>query len=107
VEERKKEETLKDPASEAEEVLTLEGSPPKKKKLPWYFRIWVIILAIFTFGPLALPLLWVRPGTGVWVKVSVSVLVIAMTVWMVMGAAEYYDLMMQHMQELSAAMEGM
>ena len=107
MEEGKKEETLSDLASRGEGVLSPEGSPPEKKKLPWYFRSWIIILAIFSFGPLALPLLWVRPRTGVWLKVSVSVLVIAMTVWMVIGAMEYYNLMMQHMQELSAAMEGM
>ncbi len=107
MEEEKKEEALSDPASEGEGALSLEEVSADKKKLPWYFRSWIIILAVFSFGPLALPLLWVRPRTGVWVKVSVSVLVIAVTVWMVVGATEYYNMMMQHMQELSAAMEGM
>jgi hypothetical protein len=76
-------------------------------KIEWYFRPWAIVVAIVCAGPLGLPLLWFRPRTGAWLKISVSVLVVAATIWMVVGATEYYEVMMQHMQELSAAMEGM
>ena len=32
-------------------------------KLPWYFHTSFIVIAVLTVGPLALPLIWWRPGT--------------------------------------------
>ena len=34
-----------------------------EEKIKWYFRTSFIIIALCTVGPLALPLLWLRPQT--------------------------------------------
>jgi len=42
----------------------LDGSTPTRsaeEKLPWYFRKSVIILALLSVGPLALPMIWWHP----------------------------------------------
>jgi hypothetical protein len=36
-------------------------SPDEKEKLPWYFRNSTVIIAVLSFGPLALPLIWLHP----------------------------------------------
>lgn len=49
------------------------------QKLPWYFRSSFIILAVCSVGPLALPLLWWRPGTPrVWkIALTVAILILS------------------------------
>lgn len=32
-------------------------------EIPWYFRKYFIVIAVCTVGPLALPLIWLRPHT--------------------------------------------
>ena len=46
------------------EFLDASNPPPfAVEKVPWYFRKSSIIFEIFCVGPLALPLIWVRPQT--------------------------------------------
>jgi hypothetical protein len=45
----------------------LDGSRPPSlpllpvETLPWYFRTWLLVVAIGSVGPLALPLVWWHP----------------------------------------------
>ncbi len=50
-------------------------------KLPWYFRTFVIVLALGSVGPLALPMIWWHPKLKPLWKVGISVGVIVIT-WM-------------------------
>lgn len=49
-----------------------------KEKMPWHFKTSFIVVAICTVGPLALPLIWIRPNTKlIWKMIwTVVVLVI-------------------------------
>lgn len=69
-------------------------------KGPWYFRTGFIVMALFSVGPLALPLIWFRPGTSrVW-KVVLTVVIILLS-WYLFQATmesirtlkEYYRLL--------------
>ena len=80
---------------------------PEEQKLPWYYKSWVIVIAILCFGPLGLIPLWFRPRTQVWVKVAISVIVIALTVWMTRETAAVYKRLMQSYEELGQVMQDM
>ena len=37
------------------------ATPAREEKLPWYFKTTFIVIALASVGPLALPLIWLRP----------------------------------------------
>ena len=81
---------------------TLENMEEEKGK--WYFNPWTIAIAILCFGPLGLLLLWFRPKTNVFIKVSVSLLVLAATIWLFMSTlsiVEDVDMSYQQLAELN------
>ncbi|MGD2278732.1 MAG: hypothetical protein PVH45_01390 [Candidatus Omnitrophota bacterium] len=78
-----------------------------EQKLQWYYKGWVIVIAIFCFGPLGLIPLWFRPRTRAWVKISVSAVVIALTIWMIRETAEVYKGMLDYYEKLGQVMQDM
>lgn len=79
----------------------------KTVSLAWYFRAWVIIAAILFFGPLGLFLLWFRPKTKLRIKTLVSAIVIAVTIWMSVGVAKYYQDIVAYYEKLAEITAGM
>ena len=72
----------------------------QKPKVPFYFRTPFIIITLCCVGPLALPLIWWRPGTSRTMKVFWTVVVMALsvvfyqiTVKSVETIKQYYELM--------------
>lgn len=53
--------------------------PAPQDGLPWYFRTSMIVIALLTVGPLALPMVWWHPKMKPLVKIGVSIATIAMT----------------------------
>ena len=54
---------------------------------PWYFRTPFLVIMLLSVGPLALPLVWGRPGTSwIW-KAVISIIIIALTwgLWVFTG----------------------
>jgi hypothetical protein len=43
------------------------------EKLPWYFRTSFIVIALLCVGPLALPLIWLRPKTALAWKIGLTI----------------------------------
>ena len=76
-----------------------------KDKLQWYYRGWVIALAILCFGPLGLLLLWFRPRTSAWTKIWISAVVIALTVLYIQQTAEFYKKIMEYYQMLGEELQ--
>jgi hypothetical protein len=73
---------------------------PLKPQLPWYFRTPIIVVAILSVGPLALPMVWWHPKLGTPWKLGISAAVIAMTwliyrltVWMLEFLREQMELL--------------
>lgn len=50
-----------------------------EQNIPWYFRKSLIIFAVCSVGPLALPLIWWRPHTTVAWKVGLTVAIIVLS----------------------------
>ena len=84
----------------ASDVCASPESGNEDKK--WYYRPWAIVVAILAAGPLGLPLLWFRPATSLYLKIAVTIAVVALTVWMTRGAFTFYGELMNTVQELNA-----
>lgn len=71
-----------------------------EKKIQWYFRKSFIIVAVFSVGPLALPLIWWRPHTTrAWkIGLTIGILVLSWILFKTTMASirtieEYYKLL--------------
>ena len=72
--------------------------------MKWYYRpIWVVV-AILAAGPFALPLVWMSPALKRWAKVSLTVVTIAITIWMIKAAIDIYQIILKEMSELQSAL---
>jgi len=68
--------------------------------VPWYFRTSIVVLALLSVGPLALPLIWWRPQTSrAWkIVLTIGILILTALCCRVMVDSihtikQYYDLM--------------
>ena len=71
-----------------------------EEKLPWYFRTSFMVIAVFSVGPLALPLIWWRPKTSPAWKIGLTIGILLLS-WILFLATmesirsikEYYKLL--------------
>jgi len=76
-------------------------TPPRftEEKSKWYFRKYFITIAVCTVGPLALPLIWLRPQTSRAWKIGLTLGILVLS-WILFQATvdsihnikEYYRL---------------
>ncbi len=59
------------------EILNKSDQPKTK----WYFSTAIVVIALLSFGPFALPLVWFHPRYKNVTKLVVTAVVIALTVW--------------------------
>jgi membrane protein YdbS with pleckstrin-like domain len=50
-----------------------------EENTPWYFRKSIIIMAVCSVGPLALPMIWWRPQTSPAWKIGLTVAILALS----------------------------
>jgi len=72
----------------------------KKAPIKWYQRPSVVIIAILMAGPFALPLVWKSPAFTKGAKIAISVLIIALTIWLVKASVDIYNVLMKQLQDL-------
>ncbi len=53
---------------------------PDMPKIKWYFSTAIVVIALLSVGPLALPLVWFHPRYKQTTKIVISVLIIVLTV---------------------------
>lgn len=60
---------------------SLNGAPPPlpPAALPWYFKTVVVVIALLSVGPLALPMVWWHPRLRASWKVLISAAVVGLT----------------------------
>ena len=64
----------------------LDGRPREattQPKGPWYFASGTLVMALFTIGPLALPLVWFNPKYSMRKKIVLTVVVLFFS-WMLL-----------------------
>lgn len=75
----------------------------QKKTIAWYYNAWFIAFAILMFGPLGLFPLWYRPKTSIIIKIVITVLVFAITVWLMITTAKLFREVIAYYQEMAEA----
>jgi hypothetical protein len=57
----------------------LDGSRPPKQK--WYFTTSIVVLALLSAGPFALPLVWLHPTYRKPTKILLTIAVMVFSIW--------------------------
>lgn len=72
------------------------------EKEPWYFRTSIIVIAFLCVGPLALPMVWLRPKTSLVWKMAITIVTLVLswflfqiTMESIRSLKEYYNLLNQ------------
>ncbi len=73
-----------------------------KAKTKWYFTTSAVVIALLCLGPLALPLVWFNPRYKMMAKLVVTVLVIALTIFLSYLIGYIYHNLMEQIETLGA-----
>ena len=73
-------------------------NPQQRPK--WYQGIVPVFVALIMLGPFGLPLLWKSPCFNLFWKISLTLLMVAATVWMMKAGAEISQNVMKQFEEL-------
>lgn len=74
---------------------------PGSTIVKWYHRPLVIFIAILAVGPFALPLVWMSPSLKTWHKTAITLLLLALTVWLLKSGIELYGILLKELKTLS------
>ena len=76
-------------------------SAEEKEKLPWYFRNSTVWITVLSFGPLALPLIWLHPKMTLSKKMLWTTAILVLTYFLVvatMDALKKFDEIYQQLK---------
>ena len=79
----------------------LEESGRTKPKTKWYYSTSAIVIGLLLVGPFALPLVWKHPKYKVLTKVIVTIVVIAVTVWLCYLTGYVYQQLIKQVKALN------
>lgn len=72
-----------------------------RASVKWYYRVGVVLLLLFgVLGPFALPLLWKSPRFPWGLKLALTLLVMAIALWIIGTLATAIGSLLQSRQEL-------
>lgn len=81
---------LKDTTDDLNDQPEIDIYRMPQEEMPWYFRAWMIVVAVIFVGPLAMPLIWFRPKTSMPWKIFWTIVMTGLTVWAAIGALSTY-----------------
>ncbi len=70
-------------------------------RLPWYLRKTFIVIAIGCVGPLALPLLWLRPHTSLAWKIGLSLVTLILTWFLYQSTMESLRILQDYLEMMN------
>ena len=82
----------------------LDGSsrPKPEDAVPWYFKKANIVIAVLCVGPLALPLIWLRPGTSREWKIGMTLAILVLSWFVYQWTMESVKVIREYYQLLNA-----
>jgi predicted nucleic acid-binding Zn ribbon protein len=87
--------------SQCGQVLDPTARPQQPTRAKWYYNVWfVLAMLLFVLGPLGLPLVWKNPHFGRWVKVVLTIAMVAYTVVLVDLTIRAFQAAMAHVNQL-------
>ena len=72
-----------------------ESQSPKTK---WYFSTSVIVIALISVGPFALPLVWLHPRYHRATKVILTIVITGFSIWLYVITKDLYVTLMQQLK---------
>jgi hypothetical protein len=70
------------------------------ERLPWYFRTAFVVIALFSVGPFALPLIWWHPQIRRGWKIGWTVIILALS-WLLLRATLHsIDVLLESYRQL-------
>jgi len=73
-----------------------------EKKLPWYFKNSVVVVAFLSVGPLALPLVWFHPKMSRTQKILWTVVTLVLTYFLTIVTLNAFKKIMGAYQQFQA-----
>ena len=73
---------------------------PLQPKTKWYFSTTVIVIALLSVGPFALPLVWLHPQYKIITKTVLTIIIIGFSIWSYFIVKDIYLNLMQEMKVL-------
>jgi len=70
-------------------------------QVKWYLKPLVVFVFILMAGPFALGLVWMSPAFKRWHKAAITLLVLAITIWLVKSGVELYGILLKELKSLS------
>ena len=78
----------------------LDDSYKTKQKTKWYYSTSAIVIGLIVIGPFALPLVWKNPKYKVTTKLIITIVVIAVTIWLCHLAGQMYQQLIKQVNTL-------
>jgi hypothetical protein len=70
------------------------------EKTPWYFKLPTVVIAILLLGPFAIPIVWKNPAISKRLKILISILIMALTVWLIYASVNVIQLILKEVTDL-------
>ncbi len=81
-------------------MLKMDSGNTVIRQVKWYHRPVAVFTAILCVGALALPLLWISPAFSKKLKIGITLLVVAVNIWLIKISMDLYGLCLGRIQEL-------
>ena len=78
----------------------LDDSYKPKPKTKWYYSTSAVVIGLLCLGPLALPLVWANPKYKVTTKIIITIVVIAVTIWLCQLMGQMYQRLTKQINDL-------
>ena len=78
----------------------LDEAARTKPKTKWYYSTSAIVIGLLCLGPLALPLVWASPKYKVITKIIITIVVVAVTIWLCQLMGQMYQRMIKQINTL-------
>ena len=78
----------------------LDDSYKPKSKTKWYYSTSAVVIGLITLGPFALPLVWKNPKYKMATKVILTIVVIAVTIWLCYLMGNMYQRLIEEINSL-------
>ena len=69
-------------------------------KTKWYFSTSVVVIALLSFGPLALPLVWIHPVYKRVTKIILTIIITGFSIWLYFITRDLYVTLMHQIKAL-------
>ena len=76
-------------------------SPPDGSPIRWYHSRYSIVVALIVLGPFALPLVWSNPRYSATTKLTLTILILAMTAVLVYLLVVLWMMLIQQVRQLT------